>query len=62
MVMGYGLPPTERDVSGLLRERYGVEFRTVGFCTVSRTTREYADGYNAVSEPGAMRQVRARCF
>lgn len=50
LLLGYGLPPRERpEYVRLLRERYGVEFKVVGYCTVSDSLRRYADGYDEVS-------------
>lgn len=56
-VLGYGLPsPWRAEYAHLLRERYGIQFRTVAFCTVSRPIVAYADGYNDVSIAAANRK------
>jgi hypothetical protein len=56
-VLGYGLPsPRRTEYVRLLRQRYGIQFRTVAFCTVSRPIVAYADGYNSVSIAAANRK------
>jgi hypothetical protein len=53
-VLAYGLPsPWRPRYSQLLRERYGVEVRTVALCIVSETLRSYADSYDEVSAASA---------
>jgi hypothetical protein len=48
-VLGYGLPVTWRtEYARLLRQRYAIEFRTVAFCTVSKSMVAYVDSYNGV--------------
>jgi hypothetical protein len=50
VVLAYGLPsPWRSQYAQLLRERYGVEVRSVALCIVSETLRSYADGYDEVS-------------
>jgi hypothetical protein len=57
VVLAYGLPLPERsEYAELLRERYGIEVRTVAFCIVSKSLCDYADGYNGVSIPAANRE------
>lgn len=49
-VQGYGLPdPWRPEYARLLQERYGVKFRTVALCIVSRTLVAYVDSYDSVS-------------
>jgi hypothetical protein len=49
-VLGYGLPdPWRNEYARLLQERYGVKFRTIALCIVSRTLVAYADSYDTVS-------------
>jgi len=49
-VQGYGSPvPWRPEYAQLLQERYGVKFRTVAFCIVSKTLVAYVDSYDAVS-------------
>lgn len=49
-VQGYGLPmPWRAEYAGLLQRRYGVNFRTVALCIVSRSLVAYVDSYNHVS-------------
>jgi hypothetical protein len=49
-VQGYGLPdPWRPEYARLLQARYGVKFRTVALCIVSRTLVAYADSYDTVS-------------
>jgi hypothetical protein len=56
-VLGYGLPlPWRAEYALLLRERYGIHFRTMALCIVSRTFVSYIDGYNAVSTAAANRK------
>jgi hypothetical protein len=45
----YGLePPERRVIAELLRERYGIELRTVAGDIVSRDMQSYVDGYNGI--------------
>jgi len=54
VLLAYGLPsPWRSQYAQLLRERYGVEVRTVALCIVSETLRSYADTYDEVSAAGA---------
>lgn len=56
-VLGYGLPvPWRPEYARLLRERYGIKFRTVALCIVSRTLVDYVDSYNEVSTAAANRK------
>lgn len=49
-VQGYGLPvPRRAEYAALLQRRYGVKFRTVALCIVSRSLVAYVDSYDEVS-------------
>ena len=49
-VLGFGLPaPWFSEYTRLLRERYGIEERSVAGCIVYGSLVAYADGYNTVS-------------
>ena len=53
-VLAYGLPPPWcPQYAHLLRERYGIEVRTIALCIVSETLRSYADSYDEVSAAAA---------
>ncbi len=57
VVMGYGLPSASHsDFVRLLRERHGIQYRSVGGCTISAHVRAYSDGYNAASLPAIERK------
>jgi len=57
VVLAYGLPPPTRpEYAKLLRQRYGIEVRTVALCMVSETLTSYADSYNEVSAAAANRK------
>ena len=48
-VLGYGLPSSSRpEYARCLRERYGIEFRTVAGCIVSDSLISYVNGYHSV--------------
>ena len=48
-VLGYGLPsPSRPEYARCLRERYGIEFRTVAGCIVSDSLISYVNGYHSV--------------
>jgi len=50
VVLGYGLPPRGvAEYKQILQERYGVEYRQVALCIVSRSLVAYADAYDEVS-------------
>jgi hypothetical protein len=50
VVLAYGLPPEWRpEYAQLLKERYGIDVRTVALCIISETLRSYADSYDKVS-------------
>jgi hypothetical protein len=56
-VLGYGLPaPWRAEYVRLLRERYGISFRAVAVCIVSRTLVAYVEGYNSESTAAANRK------
>ena len=56
-VQGYGYPdPWRREYKLHLRERYGIEYRQVAFCTVSLWQRNYSDGYDSVMATAAQRK------
>src|ERR1700722_3403676 len=47
IVLAYGLPPFGApEYARILKEQYAIEFHYVDFCTISRTLRAYADGYD----------------
>ncbi|MGP8252161.1 MAG: hypothetical protein ACLQHF_09010 [Terracidiphilus sp.] len=49
-ILGYGLPPLGMDrYISLLRQRYGVDYRVVAGCTVSKETLDYVEAYDSVS-------------
>jgi hypothetical protein len=49
-ILAYGLAPGWRsEYDHLLKERYGIEVRTVALCLVSETLRSYVDSYDEVS-------------
>jgi hypothetical protein len=49
-ILGYGLPPLGMDrYISLLSQRYGVDYREVAGCTVSKETRDYVEAYDSVS-------------
>ena len=57
VVLAYGLPPLGApEYARILNEQYGIEFRWVGFCTVSSTVRSYADAYDDRSGAAAKRK------
>lgn len=63
VVLAYGLPsPWRPQYAQLLRDRYGIEVRTVAFCIVSKTLRSYADSYDAVSEAAANQKFEHDVF
>ena len=63
VVLAYGLPsPWRPRYAQLLRERYSIEVRTVAFCIVSKTLRDYADSYDAVSEAAANQKFGGDVF
>ena len=61
--LGYGFPFRGASQYGrILRQRYGIEFRYVGFCTVSRYRVDYADAYEIVSTAAAKRKFGRDVF
>jgi hypothetical protein len=57
VVMGYGLPaPGVPEYTRLLRERYGVEYRPVAGCLVSKSLISFVSAYNSVSTAAAKRR------
>lgn len=57
IVLAYGLPRFGApEYARILKEQYAIEFHYVGFCTVSRTLRAYADGYDELSGAAAKRK------
>jgi hypothetical protein len=63
IVLAYGLPsPWRPRYAQLLRDRYGIEVRTVASCIVSKTLRDYADSYDAVSGAAANQKFRRDVF
>ena len=56
-ILAYGLPPFwNSEYVRLLKEKYGIETRTVALCLVSETLRSYADSYDEVSATAANRK------
>src|SRR6476619_4095775 len=63
VVLGYGLPsPWRQEYIRLLRERYGIRFRTVALCIVSEDVKAYADNYNKVTVAAANRRFKRDVF
>lgn len=56
LTYGYQPDPFIRDGTRLMRDRYGVERRDIGGCTISWSLEQWAQGYNSVSRP----QITAR--
>jgi hypothetical protein len=57
IVLAYGLPSFGApEYARILKEQYAIEFHYVDFCTVSRTLRAYADGYDELSGAAAKRK------
>jgi hypothetical protein len=55
--LGYGLPLRGMDkYISLLHQRYGVDYRAVAGCVVSKNTRDYVAAYDSVSEPAINRK------
>lgn len=62
-VLGYGLaPPSRSEYAGCLRERYGIEFRTVAGCMVSDSLLSYVNAYHSVVTNAAYRKFRRDVF
>ena len=62
-ILGYGLPPPWlHEYARLLRTRYGVEYRPVAGCVVSRPLLNYVDGYDEVSAAAINRKFRRDVF
>jgi hypothetical protein len=62
-ILGYGLPPLGMDkYTDLLHRRYGVDYHAVAGCIVGEGTRDYAAGYDSVSEPVINRKFRHDVF
>jgi len=62
-VQGYGLPaPWVSEYARLLRERYGVQFRAVAGCTVTKSLVSYVDAYDRVSSTAAKRKFGRDIF
>jgi hypothetical protein len=62
-VLGYRLPGRFRvEYARLLRDRYGIHFRTIALCIVSQSQIDYADSYNALSMDFANRKFRHDVF
>jgi len=56
-VQSFGLPARWRpDYARLLRDRYGIEHRTVAGCVVSGSLLSYVSAYNSVSKAAARRK------
>jgi hypothetical protein len=51
-ILVWGLPtPWREQAAMILHDRYQIEIKPVAGCTASLFTRNYARGYNSVSEP-----------
>jgi hypothetical protein len=56
-VLTFGLPPSwHPEYARLLRERYGIEVKTVAGCVVSQALISYVDSYDEVSTAAAIRK------
>jgi hypothetical protein len=56
-VRAYGSPfRGANEYARLLKERYGIEFHYIDFCTVSRIEMDYADAYNEVCSAAIKRR------
>lgn len=56
-VLGDGLPPPwTAEYKHLLGVRYGIRFRAIALCIVSKSLMAYANGYNHVSTTAANRK------
>jgi hypothetical protein len=55
--LGAGLHPFGMDMyARILRQKYGVDYQSLGGCTVSNATIDYIDAYDSVSEPAINRK------
>ena len=62
-LLGYGRGVGGRnDYTDLLRQRYGVEFRAVAGCIVSKSTVEYANAYDAAVKSAVNRKFGRDVF
>ena len=62
-VQSFGLPAAWRpDYARLLRERYGIEHRTVAGCVVSESLVSYVSAYNGVTKAAAERKFGRDVF
>ncbi len=61
--LGYGLPfRGSTEYARLLKERYGIDFGYIAYCTASNSQRGYADAYNEVSTAAAKRKFGRDVF
>ena len=61
--LAYGLPSQGSIAyARLLKERYGIEFSFVGYCTVSKSTRDYANAYDMVSTKASRQKFGRNVF
>ena len=63
IILGYGLPPTSvAEYQQILRDQYGVEYRQIALCIVSRSLVSYADAYNVISSAAIKRKFGNNVF
>jgi hypothetical protein len=63
VVLGYGLPTEDRPTyAQLLKKRYGIEFRVVAGCIVSKPLMDYSNGYDEVSSAAIKRKFGSDVF
>lgn len=56
-VLGYGLPTAWRpEYARCLQDHYGIEFRAVASCTVSKSLVAYVDAYDSVISAATYRK------
>src|SRR5215470_15596802 len=63
VILGYGLPPAGiSEYRQIMRERYGIEYRQVALCIVSRSLISYADAYDEVSGSAIKKKFGTNVF
>ncbi len=61
--LAWGMPVSGADkYARLLKERYGIDFHYIAFCTASKSERDYADAYDAVSMEAVRRKFGHEVF